>query len=360
MADMKLIKRKYVKAIQYKNWEKAYSLAWEHKNQFRALVIAISNNATLLGEWLLRVGWDCNEERDRDGCTPLHAAVTVRSSQMVMALLARGANALKPDRYGYTPLESSLKVKMDVRALRVHHTIAAYMLDSEFRGQNGRGETLLHCMSKNKLVPYAIFNNIIKRGVNVNSAENFSGRSFIMDMNIFYPDQYMVIKVLALALQFGLDINYADQYGYTMLHRVASEEKLLTLQWIARLEGVKIRQPNAYKQTPLWIATKRGNVDTFRVLYRMGKSVEGEAAEFFGSDLLKTMAEMAQRKNQKEIVHMVNQEQGWQDGKRIVKPLMQLAKTVIREELAKDGVNIAPKVEKLEIPKALIGFINDI
>ena len=353
---VRLVQHKFVMAVQKKDLEEALDIAVCSRNQFRALIIAIDNNCTELGKSLIKVGWDVNEERERDGSTPLHSAISTKNAEMVGALLANGANVGKANRNGYSPMANSVRMKMDAKALRVHEMLSEWADDSEFQNYNERGETLLHCLARNGVAPGQLFASMMAKGIDVNASDMYTGRNFIMDMSIFHVDQNKIIRVVSLAMRYGLNLNYADHYGNTFLHRLASEERVVVLRWAVGLQQIKIRVKNANGQTPLWIAAKRGNEEVIRLLYQMGETMEGSAIEYGGSTTWKSASEVARSKSHENIANLVEEElereQPKKEGQRITS-LFYMARRVIREELAASGVNIALKVNELNLPRAL-------
>ena len=339
MGDIRIIKHNYVLAVQNKKVWRAITIAMSRKNEFRALVIAINNNNVELGKMLLELGWDKNEVQERDGCTPLHAAINMRSSEMVAALLDGGADIHKEDLFGYSPIARCVRIRMNEKAIEVYYTLASRMQEAEFRGNNQRGETLLHCMGRNTSVPYGLFREMMQRGVGVNERDTFTGRNFLMDMMIFYSDQYM-----------ELELNNADFYGNTIMHRMASEERVVLLRWAVQLPQIGIGLANVHGQTPIWIAAKRGNVEVFKMLYSMGENVEGEAVEYAGSVLRRSIADIAITKGHVKIAAMIQNEVNAGQG---VESLYRMARKTIRKQLAKDGRNIATKVGQLGLPKVM-------
>ena len=160
-----------------------------------------------------------------------------------------------------------------------------------------------------------------------------------MDMMIFYSDQYM-----------ELELNNADFYGNTIMHRMASEERVVLLRWAVQLPQIGIGLANVHGQTPIWIAAKRGNVEVFKMLYSMGENVEGEAVEYAGSVLRRSIADIAITKGHVKIAAMIQNEVNAGQG---VESLYRMARKTIRKQLAKDGRNIATKVGQLGLPKVM-------
>ena len=356
MSELSDVQYKFIKAVQQNDVQEALAIAMAKKNEFRALIIAISHNRVQIAEWLLRMGWDPNEVQQRDGCTPLHAAIRKKSNEMVSQLIFKGADIHKTDNTGNTPMATSVRVKMDAKAMQVYYTLAACMRDTDFHSRNILGDTLLHAVARNAWAPFQVFRDMMLRGVNVNERDAYTGRNFVMEHLIFQPDQYFVIRIISLAINNGLDVNATDAFGNTILHRMASEERDVALRWMTGLPNVQIGVANALGQTPLWIAARRGNTKVFRLLFGMGESVECDAILYSGGQSRKSVRAVAVSNENNEVVELVDQELGGQlseNGIRPVKSLFALTRNAIRGVLAKEGVNIQPKVDQLELPNML-------
>ena len=360
MAGIKTIKYKFVNAVQFKKLKKAADLAFSRFNQFPALIISIDNRFTELTNILLDGGWDVNETRQKDGFTPLHSAVAGYDSDMITELLKRGANKDILDGTLLTPLARILKMRVCGKGLRVYHALTEGMAREEFSWKNQRDETLLHIAARNRTVPHGIYEELIEKGVDLNSREEFFGRCFLMDLTIFNGDQTMVIRIAELAIKNGLELNLVDHYGNSLLHRMASEERIQVLKWASQNPNFKIRVRNASDQTAMWLGTKRGNVEIIKILYSMGETVQDEAMEYHGCGYRRSLIQCAEYRDRKEVVEIIKREiegEKTEEGNYAPKRLSALAKGVIRECLAKQGVNIIPKVAELELPKSLKEFV---
>ena len=62
---------------------------------------------------LIERGWNVNESRHKDGCTPLHTAVVVRNYGLVKMLIRHGAMVGAGDHLGNTALMKCLKSRRD-------------------------------------------------------------------------------------------------------------------------------------------------------------------------------------------------------------------------------------------------------
>ena len=363
MNNLANVRYQFGKAVQRNEVHEALELALARKNEFRALVTAISYHRYEIAEWLIRLGWDVNEVQEHDGMTPLHAAIRKRYVGLVSQLIFRGANIYQTDNTGNTPLATCVKVKMNAQALRIYQILASRMTDTDFHGKNILGDTLLHAVGRNAWAPLDVYRDLIRRGVDVNERDAYTGRNFVMEMLIFQTDEYFAIRVVSLAIHHGLDINATDAFGNTILHRMASEGREIELRWFSGLPNVRVRVANTQGQTPIWIAARRGNTKVFQMLHGMGETVEGEAYLYSGGQVRKTVREVALGNENYEIAELVDQElgaRGREESRRSVKSLFALTRKAIRDELVKDGMNMAPKIERLGLPKVLeksLGFI---
>ena len=360
MASLKTTKFKYVLSVQNKQLSKAFGLAKSRWGEFPGLIIAIDNNFMELIKLLIENGWNVNETRARDRATPLHAAAASCNVEVVRLLLQHGADRSMTDVSHLTPLARNLKSRIWGKSLGVYQALTEGMMIEEFCERNDRGESLLHVMSRNRTVPFNIYEEIIGKGVNVNAREQYFGRTFLMDMIIFYDCEQMVVNVASLAMKEGLLLNRKDMYGNSVMHRIASEERTVMMEWACNIKGFKIGMRNKNDQTPLYIAVRRGNLDIIKLLYKMGETVDGDAWEFRGSSVRKSMIEVAEYREHWYIARILRKEiEGERDTRGLfqAKPLMALAKGAIRDTLAKQGMNIYPKLAGLELPRTLQQYL---
>ena len=356
---IKTVQYKFVNAVQYKKLSKALTLAFSRPNEFRALIISIDNRFMDLIKILIANGWDVNERRGKDGFTPLHAAVVTHNWEVVAELLKNGAHRNSFDGAMLTPLARNLKMRVSGKGMNVYHELTNGMTKEEFCETNQRDETILHFMARNHTIPIEIFEEILDKGINVNSQEQYFGRTFILDMVIFFQDQQLVIQVAKLAMVKGLQINLIDNYGNGILHRIAAEERENIMQWASNEGRIRIRGKNQNGQSPMWLAAKRGNIKIMRLLYKMGETCREEALDHRNGERM-TMLQYAESRGQGAVAFMIQQEIGGEktmQGKQNTKSLMELAKGEIRDCLAMQRVNIIPKVQQLPLPKVMQDYL---
>ena len=352
-------KFQYVQAIHNKKWAKALGIAASRKNQFPALIIAIDNNCSLLAKELIAMGWNVNEERERDGSTPLHSAALTRNYDVVVLLVEKGAKVGKKDDSGNLPAIKCLKSRQELVNRKIWQVLANKMEDADYKQGNAHGETMLHVMAKNNTVPFEVFSYVMYRGVDVNAKDEFTGRTFLMDMIIFFNNEDFLIRIAMLAMKYGLDINQPDKFGSTLLLRMVSEGRIELLKWCSGLREVKIRTKNMNGQTPMWIGAKRGNRQAMRILYLMGESLQGCAYDFpncEGKSLHQIAFSNGHQELAKDIETEIKGEQN-EKGRRRVKCLLAITREVIRETLVAKGVNIKFEMDKLEIPRTLKQYV---
>ena len=351
------VKHRFIQAVQSKKVDRAINLALLKFNQFHALVLAIDNNLAVLADALVTLGWDVNEVRFMDGSTPLHAAVTVGNLQLINKLIENGAIVGKRDASGNTPLGKFLKtrhVRFDNGIFRV---LVSCMTKAEIISKNEHGETLLHNAAKNRFVPITIFETLMDIGIDVRAWDDFTGRNFIMDMMIFYTDELLVKRVWEKAFTVGIDVNDRDNFGCTVLHRIASEERSSLLDWVADRKDIEIRVRNDNNQTPMWLACKRGNIGMVRVLYKMGETFHNSAYSRWSGG--QSPFDIASTNGHVELAltlkHQAKDRQV--NGLREVRSLKESAKIAIREGLAERGTNIWPGVQQLGLPRQLVSYL---
>ena len=348
------VKVRYIVSVHNKKYDKAYALAMSRFNQFNALIIAIANNAEYLGERLLACGWDVNEIRRDDGASAVHVAVKLRNFSMLKLLIKNGAKVSVSDNYGKTPLMGSFKTKQDYMGRNITQLLIENMDPEDFRGVDGYGDSLLHVMSRNESIHFRLFQLVMYKGVDVNSKDEFVGRSFFSEMIMHHEDEIFIIGIGRLAIRYGFDMMAIDRFGNTILHRICVEQKMNVLNWLISQQLVHIRVKNDSDQTPMFWAVKRGNMAIIRVLYGIGESFEGEACEMPGREK-KSLSQIAYCHKHYHVAHMINMELRGEmvDGKVLVKSLFKLTKDTLRDHLASGGTDISRKVFKLGLPRAL-------
>ena len=352
-------KFKFVLAVQNKKYDKAMNLAASKLNQFPALIISIDNNNTFLCTALLKIGWDPNEIRRRDGATALHSAVTNRNLEVIALLLSYGAEVAKKDACGSPPISRNLKQRMDATGRNVFRSLAMHMKEEDYRGSNEHGETLLHIASKNNTVPVGIYKFLMEKGIDVNAKDAYTGRNFLMDLIIWCTNEDIIVKVWKLASQSGLDVQQPDSFGTTLLHRLASEEREEVLRWTLENEDIRIRVSNCNGQTAMWLACKRGNMNSLKGLYKMGESFVGSAYAAPGESG-QSPFDIASTNQREEVASLVQSYTGEGLNKHKVRDLRWLSKETVREAIAQQGTNIWPKVQRLELPTSLKAYLVEV
>lgn len=355
-----MIKHKYIMAVHNKKTEKALNIAMSRLNQFPALVYALEHNCRTLCGALITMGWDVNEVRPSDGATPLHTAATLGNFGLLNRLLARGAVVNRKDASGNTPLGRFLKGKQEGLVVNVYGLLASEMTGEFIRAKNDFGETLLHVVAKNRSVPFLIYERLMTAGVGVGERDDFTGRNFVMDMMIFNGNDEMIIAIWQEAVSRGLNLNQKDNYGCTILHSIAAAERKGVMEYASKVEGLKVRVENLNSLTPMWIACKRGNMEMVKMLYKMGESLKIKAYLRWSSG--QTPYDIASTNGHAELASLirVNTEGERVDGKRQVRSLKWCAKETIREQIAKGGTNIWPKILSLELPKTLKEYLGEL
>ena len=334
-------------------------MAASKMNQFSALIIAIDNNNTSLCRAFLELGWDPNETRIRDGATPLHSAVTNRNFAVIAMLMDYGAIITKRDFCGNLAISRCLKMRMDDVGRNIFRSLAMYMKDEDFRGSDDHGETLLHIAAKNTTIPEKFFQFLIEKNVGIAERDEYTGRNFLMDLIMFCGDEDKIIEVWKMAMAKGLPIGQSDNFGTTLLHRLASEQRAEVLNWAVEEEKVHIRTKNQNGQSAMWLACKRGNIDVVRLVYKFGESFSGSAYESPGASG-QSAYDIASTSNHVDVLKLVQMHTG--EGKTIrnAHSLKFLSKETIRNALAHGKTNIWPKIKDLELPRTLKAYLGEV
>ena len=113
---------------------------------------------------------------------------------------------------------------------------------------------------------------------------------------------------------------------------------------------------NCNGQSAMWLACKRGNMESVRMLYKMGETFVGNAYEFPGGTG-QSPFDIASTNQREEIASLVQMYTGEGLTKRKARDLRWLARETVREAMAGQGTNIWPKVQQLELPTSLKAFL---
>ena len=75
---------------------------------------------------------------------------------------------------------------------------------------------------------------------------------------------------LGLLLAQGVDVNYADEDGWTALFHAGSEGHLRIVEWLVEEAGAEIDHRESDGCSPLWMACYNGRRDVVQYLLRLG------------------------------------------------------------------------------------------
>lgn len=194
-----------------------------------AVKIGFSNGVSSLIEY----GADV-DQKDTNGCTPLHVSLENRNEGLARQLLKYGASTQSADLLGNTALHwasRAIASKQLFRELLNH--------GSQVNSKNSRGETPLHLAIK------------------------YGGSSTVW-----------LDTIMRLLLDHGADVNATTTTDWSILHyscyfpEVAQPTRLLIGQ-----SHIKVDCQNDDGNTPLMLAAKSGTKDIINLLLRNGASV---------------------------------------------------------------------------------------
>ena len=353
-----MMRLKFIRAVQNKKFELALSVAMTHKNEFSALIIAVDNNCVQLCETLLRMGWDVNEVRLKDGVTPIHAAVIRKNYTLVDMLIEHGAMVARRDISGNIPMAKLLQARYDFNARRVYGLLAGAMRADDFKRRNIHGETLLHVLAKNNTnTDCNMYWDIMGKGVEIAAKDLYTGRNFLMDLVLHHSDVGFMSQIMSVVNRRGLSLNERDMFGANVIHRIVEEQKCRLLDVILDYEDVSVRSVNIHFQSPMTIAAKRVNVCMMRLLYEAGATIDWRVL-----NVVKASGSMAVE--QRRVLLMVEEEvQGRIEinGTTRVKTLKLVAKERVRSQMIKvhEGNNIRHRIERLPLPQELKQYVRE-
>lgn len=206
--------------------------------------------------------YDINE-KDKDGKTILMHACEKGRLDMVILLLANGADVNAKDKTGQTPIFFAY--------IKKHRAVVEYLLYLKDRDADP------------------------KKNVDVNAKDPTSGLTLAM---LACKNDHLNILNILLKKN-GFDINAEDPTNEQTLLRFACENDLLNIVNILLKKGANVNAENEYKQTLLMLACKNGKLDIVKSLLANGANINAE------DKTGKTPIIFAYENNHKEVVEFL-------------------------------------------------------
>lgn len=141
---------------------------------------------------------------DERGRTPLHAAASKNSAELVSLFLAKGANSVAKDRQGNTPLHLAQSVEV------------ASLLITNINTPNQAGKTPLHLARSPQLAAF-----LIAKGANVNTQDKQGNTPLhlaFLNYTALAKNENYQKQIVELLLRKGADVNIKNKKGDTPLY----------------------------------------------------------------------------------------------------------------------------------------------
>lgn len=189
---------------------------------------------TWLGAWN-----PCNE-KDSQGCTPLHYAANQGFDKIVALLIRHGADAGISDNYMQTVSTTAAEAG--------HENAMRALLDNGVDPNDCvLGETLLHCAAKEGHA--GMVQLLLERGALIDTETTSNGTP----LHVAIVRQR--VEVIELLLKSGADVNVTDSEGRTALHLElqcsGNRPQLIRLVNLLLEKGAKIEAKDNSDNTPL-------------------------------------------------------------------------------------------------------------
>ncbi|WP_395462822.1 ankyrin repeat domain-containing protein [Wolbachia endosymbiont of Cantharis cryptica] len=249
-------------ALQEKlrSWrESRFLLNYQFDSDIGTLLhIAAGNNYVNIIMSLKGKGADINIQNER-GNTPLHEAVKSGCKEAVQSLIENGADVnAKTEWSEETPLHLARNAEI-----------------TELLIKNGAS---VNEKNKYRLVPLhnAVECKVYIVGWSIKKMFNVIARDKDKNTPLHNDDHIDAVKVLLQAK--GIDINAANEDGYTPLHLAVLYGCTDTVRVLLQAKGIDINAANKDGLTPLHFAASLGHTDIVKVLLQM-KGIDVNATD---------------------------------------------------------------------------------
>lgn len=196
----------------------------------------LDNNGALI-EMLLGQGADINAQ-DEDGCTALHAAVSVGTTRIVKLLLAKKANPNIASNSGWTVLHTALYYRGEKEIVKL---LLAYGAEVNLKDRD-----IVSPLEVALQVGHTKNSDIVK--LLLQHGADVCAQFDQMPLHIVEDK-----KTAELLLSFGADIEAQDDFGNTPLH-MASESGLVEVVRVLHKHGANIYAQNKDGKTACMLA----------------------------------------------------------------------------------------------------------
>eukprot|EP01113_Clastostelium_recurvatum_P000620 TRINITY_DN10290_c0_g1_i1.p1 TRINITY_DN10290_c0_g1~~TRINITY_DN10290_c0_g1_i1.p1 ORF type:complete len:595 (+),score=110.66 TRINITY_DN10290_c0_g1_i1:11-1795(+) len=238
---------------------------------------------------------------DARGHSPLHIAAEVGNIQLLQLFLSYKVD-INVNKEGFTPLHSACLhgQESSVKALIQHgaDVNAKMPFKCKYRVDGDTmdvGSTALSIAAARGFVP--IVKRLLRKGAHVNSV------SPVAETPLNVATKHGQIQSVTALLDHGADIQRRDEQGFTALHVAAYENHSHIVKLLLKRGADIDAKDHVQKATPLQIAIRFQNFDSFRALLDAGAnlnvyttgghSIHEIAAIYGGPEMIVTLREKA-------------------------------------------------------------------
>jgi ankyrin repeat protein len=374
------LKSDYRRAMEAQRIDKALAIAAKGKKgrwggQFYPVIMAVGKKNELLVGSLQKSGFNMNEQQPSTGRTPLHRACEKRYYNIVVILMHGGADPRIKDKEGLIPImclvSESLKSR-DIDDNGIMKMLLSEHMEEQVKTRDKGGKTLLHYVVRaNSTTRWCRI--LITAGASLQIRMGRGRRTALMTAAKTRNDDYVMdmIKAIDKTTQ-DFDPNVVDGWGDSMLHYTTRYGLYNSCWWLINYSQVDIQTRNKANQTALYLAARNGRKDMVKSLLQAGGTLQEQAFDGYppGKFILYPYEAAAKwRYLPTYDEHFKNELIRWETGEddgyerkpeRVVKPLITLAKLLIKKrmvEINKGRPLKAEHYEKLNLPKRLAGYV---
>ncbi|KAL3866109.1 hypothetical protein ACJMK2_043442 [Sinanodonta woodiana] len=237
----------------------------KNKNGVTPLHFALTFKCEEAAKRLLENGCNINLKSGRLDKTPLHISSETGLKTITQILLEKGADPMAKDKKGHSP--------MHYASMYGHKDIVGMLIEANADSTESRSLNHRHKMDTKGLAPihYAarrgrvdVVRSLIESDVDTDLPDRY-GRSPLY-LAARFGHQPVVAELLKVA---NTDVNYKEnKFGFTPLHIATDRRHATVVETLCQHKGICVNLPDKIGRTPLHIASTNGDKLTVKILLR--------------------------------------------------------------------------------------------